>query len=76
MTGRSTVAAGIDRSIAAAAEIGHSTAMIGRSPGCTGRTAGTAAAAGHNPGCTATVAGIGSGCWLCGSLRPSCSQPC
>ena len=73
MTSRNTAAA-IDRSTVAA-KIGHSTAMIGRSPGCTGRTAGTAVA-GHSPGCTATVAGIGSGCWLCGSLRPSCSQPC
>ena len=74
MTSRSTAAAAaIDRSTVAA-KISHITAMIDRSLNCTDRIADTVA--GCTPGCSAiAAAAVGSGCWLCGSLRPSCSQP-
>ena len=71
MTSRSTAAA-IDRSTVAA-KISHSTAMIDRSLDCTDRIADTVA--GCTPGCSAIATAVGSGCWLCGLLRPSCSQP-
>lgn len=71
MTSRSTAAA-IDRSTVAA-KISHSTAMIDRSLDCTDRIADTVA--GCTPGCIAIAAAVGSGCSLCGLLRPSCSQP-
>ena len=71
MTSRNTAAA-IDRSTVAA-KIGHSTAMIDRTPSCTDRIADTVAD--RTPSCTAIATAVGSECWLCGLLHPSCSRP-